>query len=197
MANQMFHAAAALAVATFPAFAATEVLTFESFDANELITTVGKATYSSDTRDVQVYRYESLPDYAQSGVNTIGPAGYGLAFYENLYVDFAVPVWDLSFFSGADDNAGVQATINVHEGGVFAGVVPLIGDGDPTPDLHDLSGFTNVTRIEIVDVTDPGGIVYDDFSYTYARGDVPLPAGGWLLLSALAVMGLRRLKCSV
>lgn len=182
-------AATALALAAAPAFAVTELLTFEEFAGGDRIATVGNATFSSNDA-VDIYDFGGL--YAQSGVNTIAPNRAGGSFNGDLYVDFAEAVSDLSFWSGGDDTFGTQATINVYVGGLLDSSLALVGDGNVnTVDLQDLSAFTGVTRIEIVNVVDPAGLVYDDFGYTYGVNEVPLPAGGVLMLSGLVALGLR------
>ncbi|MEX5728849.1 hypothetical protein Ga0609869_002202 [Rhodovulum iodosum] len=183
-------AATALALAASPAFATTELLTFEEFADGDLITTVGNATFTTNGA-TEVYDFGG--SYAQSGVNTIAPDASGGSFNGDLYVDFFEAVSDLSFWSGGDDTAGTQATINVFVGGLFDTAVALSGDGDATTtEFHDLSAFVDVTRIEVVNVVDDFGLVYDDFSYSYAVDVVPLPASGVLLLSGLAAVGFGR-----
>ncbi|WP_425038610.1 VPLPA-CTERM sorting domain-containing protein [Primorskyibacter sp. S187A] len=60
--------------------------------------------------------------------------------------------------------------------------------------MQDLTAFSNVTRIEVVNVTDGAGLVCDDCGYDFtATAPVPLPAGGLLMLTALGgVAALRR-----
>ncbi len=62
-----------------------------------------------------------------------------------------------------------------------------------TPDLVDLTAFTNVTAIRIYDITDGGGLGWDNFSYTEMSA-VPVPAGGLLLLSAFGALAAARRK---
>lgn len=165
------------------AFAATVTIDFEAFNDGDLINTIGNATFTSNS-NVEIYNFSSL---ANSGVNTIARSGGN--FDGDLFVDFSTPVSSLSFFSGADDNTQ-QASINVFTDGVFSTTVGLVGDGDSTTtDFQDLTSFVDVTRIEIVDVTDAGGLLYDDFSYTVDPQVVPLPAAGWLLLGGIAGLG--------
>ena len=50
--------------------------------------------------------------------------------------------------------------------GDLAGTENLIGHGDSyTPVPVDLSSYSNITRIEVDDITDEYGIVYDDFAF--------------------------------
>jgi hypothetical protein len=42
----------------------------------------------------------------------------------------------------------------------------ITGYADPfTPELVDLSDYDDVTRVEVVDITDGGGIGYDDIRF--------------------------------
>ena len=179
-------------LATTLLFSATaaqaELIDFEQFNDGDLIGTVGNATFTSNN-NVEVYAFGGA--FAQSGVNTIAPDAGGGSFNGDLFVDFTSAVNNLSFWSGGDDFNVIQATINVFVNGLFDSAVSLIGDGNAgTTDFHDLSAFSNVTRIEIVNVTDPAGLVYDDFMFDIA--DVPEPGTLALLGLGLVGMGITR-----
>ncbi len=81
-----------------------------------------------------------------------------------IVVDFANPVSGLSFHALGDNSAGVHSSVVVYVGGVAQAPVPINQDGtESSAELVDLSGFANVTRIEISANTDLGGLAYDDF----------------------------------
>ena len=88
----------------------------------------------------------------------------------NLNVDFAQPVNDLSFRVVFDNTIGAAAKIDVYTTITGSPItVDLITDGDRlTSDLVDLSSFTNITRISVNNITDPGGFPYDDFQFNFA-----------------------------
>jgi hypothetical protein len=75
----------------------------------------------------------------------------------------------LSFNGVGIDGSGTVADVNVFESGVLTATVPVVGAGDPaTPVRVDLTAFKNVTRIEIVAITDAAGIAWDDFRFCLA-----------------------------
>lgn len=170
------------------------LIDFEEFNDGDLISLVGNATFSSGN-NVEVYAFGG--SFAQSGVNTIAPDAGGGSFTGDLFVDFTAAVDNLSFWSGGDDIIGLQATINVFVDGLFASAVGLVGDGSAsTTDFHDLSAFSGVTRIEIVNVIDPAGLVYDDFGFDVTA--VPEPSILGLFALGLIAVGVttRRRKLS-
>ncbi len=84
----------------------------------------------------------------------------------DTYVDFATPVNDLSLYAAGDNAAGRAATVRVFRDGILAANLPILVDGTmATPDLVNLTGFGNVTRIELTGIVDPGGLAWDDFSF--------------------------------
>jgi hypothetical protein len=106
---------------------------------------------------------------------------------------FTSPVHGLSFYQVGDDSTGVVAKVDVFTGGLFNSTVDILGFNTfNTPDLVDLTGFSNVTSIRIYNITDPGGLGWDNFAF--ATGDVgaatPLPAALPLFVTGLGGIGL-------
>lgn len=162
--------------------AATQLIDFEGLANGAPVGTIGNASFSSPDGP-RIWAFGG--SYAHSGVNTIADSS---SFNADLYLSFSKPVSNLSFWSGGDDDNGQQATINVYVGGAFNTAMSLLGDGDPTTtDFQDLTAFSNVTAIDIVNVTDSFGLVYDDFKFDYAA--VPLPASALLLGSGFLGIG--------
>jgi uncharacterized repeat protein (TIGR01451 family) len=124
-----------------------------------------------ETQD-QRYYGSSSPNYLDRGPY-VYPHGYA-----PLYVDFTSPVNNLRFFIVGADNATTIAQINIFQNRQITATRNLIGRGDPNlPTLIDIGavGFNNVTRIEIVNINDPNGIGFDDFSFTLAASPSPTP----------------------
>ncbi|MBI1851106.1 MAG: hypothetical protein HYR85_12250 [Planctomycetes bacterium] len=153
-------------------------ITFDDVPRQTVITNqYPPATFSSDAGYVNITANDfdlgtSRPNYLCTAVGT------DLRCANNTYVDFAVPVQNLRFFGGGDDGVGAVATVNVYSLGVAAGSVAVQGNGNFTdPFFVDLTSFANVTRIEIVAITDPGGVAWDDFTFDVQSWEV-VPTSG-------------------
>lgn len=110
---------------------------------------------------------------------------------ENLYVDFVAPVNNLSFTVSSDNDSGKIATVRAFYAGSLSVELDVLGNGDPTDAIDvDLSGYQDVTRIEVIDITDTYGLSYDDFKFS--PNAIPEPATMSLLAVCLLVAGLRR-----
>jgi hypothetical protein len=110
---------------------------------------------------------------------------------EDTYVDFTNPVNDLSFWAIEANAVGITAQFNIFENGVFSGTADLVSSGGVgNNEFVDLSSFSNVTRLEIVnilnDASNENGIGWDTFRFTV----VPAPSA--LAAIALAIIFLPR-----
>lgn len=110
--------------------------------------------------------------------------GGGINCVNDTYVDFINPVNGLSFLSIGADDTGHNADVNVFVNNAFAATVQVVGDGTPlAPDLVDLTAFNNVTRIEIVGITDSNGLGWDDFRFNVVPEPFSLVAVGGAVLA--------------
>jgi hypothetical protein len=152
---------------------AGDVINFDNLTAGTIITNqYPQATFSGDPN----YPNEAVASTDASQPNSIGaptPASdggdsVGNPYIHPLYVDFTDPVDDLQFLQMRDDSAaGVEIEqVNVFQNGVRTATVPVYSTGAVfTPGVVNLSAYDDVTRIEIVNVTDPAGLIYDNFQF--------------------------------
>ncbi len=144
------------------------IIDFDALAVGDVVTNqFPEATFSSIVGQENVVRADfnfgplSFPNYICTK-NVGGP----LNCKKPTIVDFTLPVNDLTFLAMGDDFVGVQATVDVFENAVFSATVDITVDGIfNTVDVVDLSGFTNVTRIEIGNITDGSGLAWDRFTF--------------------------------
>jgi hypothetical protein len=123
-----------------------------------------------------------------------GPIGGSIDCTEDTFVNFATPVSGLTFQAlGINNTQANVAQVDVYTNGAFNSTVIIPGAGqDLNPELIDLSAFTNVTEIHIYDITDPGGIGWDTFTFTpNGSTSTPEPATFWLVGAAMLAAGVR------
>jgi hypothetical protein len=167
-----------------------------------------EATFSSDPGGAAVYTIPlaipgwyktSSPNFICSGTDSTVPD-----CVHDIFVNFTNPVNQLKFYStGANDAGPAQANVDVWTTKGYAGSAPVPGDGVLfDAQLVDLSGFTNVTKIEIDKIVDPYGLGFDDFSFivsTVTTNGVPEPSTWAMMLlgfAALGFAGYRRPKAA-
>ncbi len=158
----------ALTVAAVSATAqGVTIIDFDALAVGDVVTNqFPEATFSSIVGQENVVRADfnfgplSFPNYICTKY-----VGGSLNCRNPPIVDFTLPVNDLTFLALGDNDVGVQATVDVFENAVFSATV------DITVDVVDLSGFTNVTRIEIGNITDGGGLAWDRFTFNVVPQD--------------------------
>ena len=143
------------------------VIDFDALAAGVAVTNqFPQATFSSDAgfenRTAADFNLgTSLPNYICTAV-----VNGGLTCVNSTIVDFAVPVQNLTFLAGGDDNAGITGKVDVYENNILTATVDIVTDASFfVPHLIDLSVYVNVTRIVIHSITDGGGLAFDDFSF--------------------------------
>ncbi len=139
----------------FDALAAGVVVT------NQFSSATFSAPAGSDNVTVALAAGSSPPNVIET--EPVGGPPDGL---RDTYVDFPCPVGSLSFSAVAVDNVGTVANVNVYESGVLTATVPVVGAGTPTvPVRVNLTSYNDVTRVELVGITDAGGLGWDDFVF--------------------------------
>jgi hypothetical protein len=106
---------------------------------------------------------------SQPNVICTGAVGGALDCAHDTYVDFPCPVASLTFLAVNVDGTGPVASVNVFEDGVLTNTVDVEGAGDPTTPVRvDLTSFHDVTRVELIAISDANGIGWDDFRFCLA-----------------------------
>lgn len=182
----------ALAACGLAASASATIINFDDLPSNVVVTNqYPEATFSANpgetnrTLSAGGTLGESVPNFLCT-YDSVGAINCALP----TYIDFTNPVNGLTFTALALENNGLSAQVNVFENNAFSATVNINGIGNVfVPITVNLGAFTNITRIELVGIIDPGGIGWDDFSFT----PVPSPAAATLLgLAGLSVAGRRR-----
>jgi hypothetical protein len=195
------HVDPGLALAVFlsgAAMAGSAAATTINFDDLSDLDVVGShyagVTFSSNPGE-QVLASEQSPPYQTSPHNFICTGTTVIDCTHDVFVDFATPVKGLTFLSTGADNSGLVGNVDVYVNHVLAGSVGLFGIGQVhTAQFVDLSAFSNVTGIVIDNVTDPAGLGYDDFNFTFMGGGIPEPAVWAMMIAGFGMVGaaLRR-----
>jgi hypothetical protein len=162
----MLSSAAAVALAS-PAQAQT-VIGFD--DSTGIVTDQYPPAIFSSIAGAQVTSIRNSDGTTPPNIICSGPIT-GIDCLQPIFVDFTVPVNELTFWAIQANAVGVTAQFRVFEDGALSATVDLVSTGgDPHNEFVDLSSFINVTRLEIVNIlddpVDENGIAFDTFSFT-------------------------------
>jgi len=146
---------------------AVTIIDFDELTDGDVVTNqFQEATFSSSAGNVNSVAASAFTHTPPNFICT-GPAGGSINCVEDTFVDFTNAVDSLTFWAIGVCGVGTVAEVNVFVGDVFDTTVDIVGLGDQfTPFMVDLSSFSNVTRIELVNITDGGGIGWDTFSFS-------------------------------
>ena len=163
-----------------------EVIDFDSLAPGDVVTNqFPSAIFSSSPGNENTVR--SIDQIFHSPPHILSTA----LCIEDTYIDFTTPVNDLSFWAVEPNAYGVTAQFNVYESGTFSTTVDFFSAGIIGNQFVDLSAFSNVTRLEIVNILDDpvieNGIGWDTFSFV----PVPEPNPGPFLAMLLSGVWLR------
>lgn len=179
---------AATLLAAHAGQAATTVINFDNLANGTVVTNqYPTATFSSvageDILTTAQNLGSSLPNFICTGSGGI------IDCVNDVFISFTNPVNGLHFVATGANNTGVIAQIDVTAAS-GNGVVDIIGAGDPnTPVAIDLTAFTGVSGISIVNDVDVSGLGFDDFTFDAGGGGVPEPASWALVLAGLGAAG--------
>ncbi|MEQ8850921.1 MAG: hypothetical protein RIB32_03980 [Phycisphaerales bacterium] len=145
------------------------------------------ATFSTESGHVMlIFSGAGVVGGSNPNVLTAAVSATASDFDSDIYVDFTEPVQNLSLDLLSDNDSGTIATLTVlHSGGTT--MLDVVGNGDfSDPMPFDLSSYTDVTRVELTNITDEFGLSMDNLVF-----DVPTSSGAGLLAAA-GVMAMRR-----
>jgi hypothetical protein len=109
------------------------------------------------------------PAYNTPSFICTGPAGGSIDCTADTIVNFTSPVSDLTLDAVGVNDTGHVAEAEVFDASGLIATVPIIGDaGGYTAQLVDLSAYSDVTSIDLTDITDGGGIGWTNFSFNPA-----------------------------
>jgi hypothetical protein len=145
------------------------VINFDDLPANtEVLGQYAARLSFSSEAGIKIWA-ENLINIGQSAPNYL-TAGGGSDVLHPLFIKFSKPVQGLKFNALSVTDTGPVARFRIFKGAELAGTVDLIGKGTSfVPVPVDLSAYSGVTRLEVVDITDRFGIAYDDFSFDVPR----------------------------
>lgn len=183
-------AGTALLCSTTPA-AAQEVINFDTLVDGNVVTNQFAGlgvTFSAEAGSQVIVTTQnlgsSLPNFICSGVSG------SINCTDDIFIDFAAAISGLTFLSIGANNVGDVGDVRVFANALLLGTVDITANGTPSsPDLVDLSAFSGITRIEIVNITDAAGIGLDDFRFTLSSA-VPEPSTWAMMLLGFGGMGV-------
>src|SRR5688572_20077523 len=114
-----FWAAAIVAHLIVPAIAAATVIDFDALTHGTIVTNqyAGAVFSSGPGRVIYAYQFPSIANTSPNIICT-GPAAGGIDCTGAVFIDFTVPVNDLTFWAIEANDPGVAAVFNVHENGI-------------------------------------------------------------------------------
>lgn len=171
--------------------ASATLIDFESLAGGTVITNqFAGVTFSSNAGFQNIVTTQPGIGFGANFICTAA-VGSGVNCTQQTILTFATGVSGLSFWQVGDNqtvNGTTVALVDVFVGGAFAATVNILGDTNfNNPNLVDLTAFSNVTSIRMHDITDGGGLGWDNFSFTTTA--VPEPETYALMLAGLGLLG--------
>lgn len=177
-------------ILTAPSFAFADFIDFEGLADGAVVTNqfAGVEFSSNAGFENQVSAQPGI-GFGNNFICTAPTAG-SINCDQETILTFSSLVTGLTFWQVGDNSSGVVALVDVFVSGLFNATVDILGFDDfLTPDLVDLSAFSNVSSIRIYNVIDPGGLGWDNFEF-FPEVVVSVPEPGTLALLGLGLAGI-------
>lgn len=168
-------------------------INFDNLPVNTVVSSqYPQAVFSSDPGEVLLTVAQNLGSSLPNFICTALAAG-AIDCTHSVIVKFTSPVNNLTFLGTGVNDTGKVAEVDVFQNGVLSSTVDMVGISTIAPVLVDLSAFTNVTSIDIHNVTDTAGIGWDDFIFNTGTASMPEPASiVFLGIGLLSLSGFRK-----
>jgi hypothetical protein len=154
-----------------PAGGITGVEVTNQYPSATFSSTPGSVNYVS----TQEYLTDSKPNFICTG-----PLGAEINCAAPTIVTFTAPIQELTFSGIGVNYVGQVAAVEIYVKGALAATVPIIGNGTAEVPLSvNLTAYTDVTSIVLTDITDGGGIGWDDFRFEASGGGGGTEKGTW------------------
>ncbi len=178
---------------TLPFVLRADDINFDNLPVSTVVSSqYPQAVFSSDPGEVLLTVAQNLGSSLPNFICTAPAAGV-IDCAHSVIVKFTSPVNNLTFLGTGVNDTGKVAEVDVFQNGVLSSTVDMMGISTIAPVLVDLSAFTNVTSIDIHDITDLEGIGWDDFVFNTGSASMPEPASiVFLGIGLLSLSGFRK-----
>ena len=178
---------------TLPFVLRADDINFDNLPVSTVVSSqYPQAVFSSDPGEVLLTVAQNLGSSLPNFICTAPAAGV-IDCTHSVIVKFTSPVNNLTFLGTGVNDTGKVAEVDVFQNGVLSSTVDMMGISTIAPVLVDLSAFTNVTSIDIHDITDLEGIGWDDFVFNTGSASMPEPASiVFLGIGLLSLSGFRK-----
>ena len=141
---------------TLPFVLRADDINFDNLPVSTVVSSqYPQAVFSSDPGEVLLTVAQNLGSSLPNFICTAPAAGV-IDCTHSVIVKFTSPVNNLTFLGTGVNDTGKVAEVDVFQNGVLSSTVDMMGISTIAPVLVDLSAFTNVTSIDIHDITDTG-----------------------------------------
>ncbi|GAB1343130.1 PEP-CTERM sorting domain-containing protein [Gemmatimonas sp.] len=171
---------------------AQTVINFDNLSNNTVVTNqYAGVSFSSTAGNTNYITAQSSYNGSKPNFLCSGPVNSFINCTASTTVTFESAVSGVSLKGmGINDVGNVKvAQVDLYNGLTFLGSQNILGNGEGyNPLLIDLSSWGSITRFDLTNITDSGGIGWDDITYTSRPTSVPEPSS--LALVAAGLVGV-------